>query len=77
MTTLGLLKVKAFWNKAYDILISVHDMTNKILLCNSKYIVDVAMWPKFGHSSIYMREVIITSILYGLDQRNQFFEGCS
>ena len=24
-----------------------------------------------------MREVIITSILYGFDHKNQFFEGCS
>ena len=26
-------------------------------------IIDVAMWPKFGNSSISIREVIITSIL--------------
>ena len=26
--------------------------------------------------SISMREVIITSILQGFDQKNQFFEGC-
>ena len=63
MATLGLLKIKVFWNKGYDVIISVHDVTNKILLRDSNYIVDVVMWPKFGNSSISMREVIIMSIL--------------
>ena len=36
------------------------------------------MWPKFGNSSISIREVIITSISWGCDQKNQFFfEGWS
>ena len=51
-----------FWNKDYDIITSVCDITNKILSLDSNYIV-VVMWPKFGNSSISMREVIITSIL--------------
>ena len=63
MATLGLLKMKVFWNKGYDLLISVHDFTNKILLRDSNYIADVVMWSKFGISSISMREIIITSIL--------------
>ena len=63
MATLDLLKIKVFWNKGYDVIISVHDVTNKILSRDSNYIVDVVMWPKFGNSSISMREVIITSIL--------------
>ena len=33
------------------------------------------MWPKFGNSSISMREVIIISILKGFDQKKQFFWG--
>ena len=61
MATSGLLKI--FWNKGYDVIISVHDVTNKILWRDSIYIVDVVMWPKFGCSSISMREIIITSIL--------------
>ena len=32
------------------------------------------MWPKFGNSSISMREVI-TSILYGFDKNKQFIWG--
>ena len=63
MATLGLLKIKVFWNKGYDVIISVHDVTNKILSRDSNYIVDVVMWPKFGNSRTSMREVIITSIL--------------
>ena len=50
----GLLKIKVFWNKGYDIRISVHDVSNKILTRDSSYIVDVAMWPKFGNSGISM-----------------------
>ena len=63
MATQGVLKIQIFWNKVYDVMISGHDVTSKILLRDSNYIVDVVMWPKFGNSSIYIREVIITSIL--------------
>ena len=63
MATSGLLKIKVFWNKDYDVITSVNDVINKLLSHDSKYIVDVVMWPKFGNSSIYIREVIITSIL--------------
>ena len=31
------------------------------------------MLPKFGNSSISIREVIITSMLQGFDQKNTFF----
>ena len=31
MTTLGLLETKMYWNKGYDVIISVQDVTNKIL----------------------------------------------
>ena len=63
LATIGLLKIEVFWNEGYDVIISAHDVTNKILLHNSNYIVGVVMWPKFGNSSISMKEVIITSIL--------------
>ena len=58
MATKGL-----FWNKGYDVITFVDDVTNKILSRDSNYIVDVFMWPKFGNCSISMREVISTSIL--------------
>ena len=63
MATPGLLKITVFWNKGYDVIISVHDVTNKVLSRDSNYNVNVAMWSKFGNSSISVREVIITSIL--------------
>ena len=63
MASPGLLKITVFWNKGYDVIISVDDVTNKILSRDSNYIVDLFMWPKFGNSSISMREVITTSIL--------------
>ena len=63
MATLGLLKIKVFRNKGYDVIISVYDVINKNLLRDSNFIVDVVMWPKFGNCRTAMREVIITSIL--------------
>ena len=63
MATPGLLKITLFWNKGYDIITSVQDVSNKILSRDSNYIVDVVMWLKFGNSNISMREVIIISIL--------------
>ena len=64
LATLGLIKV--FWNISsylHDFIIPVQDVTSKILSCDSNYIVYVVKWPKFGNFSIFMREVIITSIL--------------
>ena len=63
MATPGLLKIKVFWSKGYDVIIYVHDFTNKILSCDSNYIVDVVMWPKFGNSNVSMRAVITASVL--------------
>ena len=63
MATPGLLKITVFWNKDYDVIISVDHVTNIILSHDSNYIVDVFMWPKFGNCSISMREVITSPIL--------------
>ena len=63
LATLGLLKIKVFWNKGYDVITFVCDVTNKILSRDLNYIVDVGMGPKFVNSRIPMRQVIITSIL--------------
>ena len=75
LATLDLLKIKVFWDKVYDITISVHYVTNKFLLRDPNYTIDVVMWPKFDNSSISMREVIVTSVLWGYDQKKQFFWG--
>ena len=63
MATPGLLKIMVFWNKGYDVITPVDDVTNKILSGVSNYIVDVFMWPKFGNYSISVRKVITISIL--------------
>ena len=51
------------WNKGYDAIIPVDDVTNKVSSLDSNYIADLFLWPKFGNCSISMREVITTSIL--------------
>ena len=43
LVTLDLLKTKVTRNNGYDVIILVHDVTNKILSCYSNYIVDVVM----------------------------------
>ena len=63
LANLDLLKIKVTWNKGYDAITFVHDVTNKILSPYLNYSVDMAIWPKFGKSSIFMTEVIITSTL--------------
>ena len=75
MATLGFLKEKVFWGKVNDIKIPAQDVTNKILSRDSNYITDVVIGSKFGNYSISLREVIITSILEGSDQKKQFFWG--
>ena len=59
----GLPKATVFWNKGYDVIIPVDDVTGKILSHDSNYILDVFMWPKFGNCSVYLRDVITISIL--------------
>ena len=39
LDTLGLLKIKVFWIKGYDVISSVHDVTNKSLSRESNDIV--------------------------------------
>ena len=39
----GLLKIKVFQNKGYDVIIFDHNVRNKTLLRDSDYIVDVFM----------------------------------
>ena len=58
--TPGLLKIKIFQNKGYDVIVLAYGITNQILPCDSNYFLDVVMWSKFANSSISMRKVIIT-----------------
>ena len=59
LATLGLLNIKVFRSKSYDVILSIYDFANNILSSDSGYIVDLVMWPKFGNSSVSMREVVI------------------
>ena len=63
MATVDLLEIKVFRNKGYDIIISVYDIVNKNLSCDSNFMLDLVIWPKFGNFGISMRQVVITSIL--------------
>ena len=45
IATLGLVKIKVFWKKDYEDIISAHDVTKKYLWRDSNYIADVVMWP--------------------------------
>ena len=59
LATLGLLKKGIL---KYDVIISVHDVSNRILLCDLNCIVDAKRRPKSGNSNISMREIMITSV---------------
>ena len=54
LANLALLKIKVTWSKGYDVITFAHDVTNKILSRYSNYIADVAIWPNFGNSTIFM-----------------------
>ena len=41
LASLGLLKIKVFQSKSYDVIISVHEVTKKILSRDSDYIENV------------------------------------
>ena len=43
LATPGLLKIKIFRNKAYDVIISDYYVTNEILSCDSNHIENVIM----------------------------------
>ena len=47
LATLSPYKITVFWNKGYDIIISVHYATNKYLSHESNFIVDLVLWALF------------------------------
>ena len=62
LVTLVLLKIKVLRNKGCQVIISVHDITKKIVSRDSNYTGDVFMLPMFVSSSISVIKVIIASI---------------
>ena len=54
LATPGLLKIKIFNNKGYDVIVVEYEVTKKNLFrSDSNYIGDVVMSPNFGNSSIF------------------------
>ena len=45
LAAVALLNLRVFWNEGYDVIISVNDVTNKVLSCDSNYIVE-KIWLK-------------------------------
>ena len=43
LATLGLLKIKLFGNKGYDVIIAVHGVISKVLSRDSNYIGEVVI----------------------------------
>ena len=48
MATEGLLNIKVFLNKCYDVISFIHGITSKMLSHDLNYIVDVVMSPKLA-----------------------------
>ena len=53
-------------------MISVHNITSKILSRDSNYNVNMAMWTKFGKCSIWVREVSKPQIYKDLIRKAAF-----
>ena len=68
MATLGLVTIKIFSKKRYDVIISVHDIIKKTLSDDSNHVIDMVMWPKFGNC-------IITSFYKDLTRKTAFLRG--
>ena len=66
-----LLDLKGVLMQSFDAIISIHDTNFKVLSSSSNYIVDVVMWQNFDWFIVFMREVIITQILYKFEQKKR------
>ena len=66
-----LLDLKGVLMQSFDAIISIHDINFKVLSSSSNYIVDVVMWQNFDWFIVFMREGIITQILYGFEQKKR------
>ena len=53
MASLGLLKIKVFLNKVFDIIISLYDATNKVSLRDSDFIVDFQFYKDLTRETRY------------------------
>ena len=74
MATSGFLKIKPFWKKDYDVIIPVHDFTNKILSSDSKYNVNVDMWPSLVTLAFLWEKLSWPQFYKDLTRKTAFFE---
>ena len=77
MATLGLLKIMLLWNKGYDIINFIHDVTHKILSRDSNHIFDGCAWFKFHNLglTVGMTLAFYTSVEKGLKLKVKKFWG--
>ena len=75
MATVGLLKIRVFWNKGYDVMISAHDVTNIFLSHDPNYIIDEFMWPKFGNYYFYEKSYHNLNFIKIWPEKPVFFWG--
>ena len=67
MATPGFLKITVFWNKCYDVIISVDGITNKILSCDQSLVTLAFLSEKLSQPQFYK----------DLTRKTAFFEGWS
>ena len=75
MITQALLKIKVFWNKGYDVIIPVDDVTSKILSHDSNYIVDVFMWPNLVTVAFLLEKLSQPQFYKDLTRKTAFLSG--
>ena len=77
MATLGLIKIKVFWNNVYEVIISAHDFSKKfyhmpqiillMLSCDQSLVTLAFLWEKLSQPQFYK----------DLTRKTAFFEGWS
>ena len=67
LATLDLLKIKVFWHKGSDVIISIHDTTKNVLSNSLNCKVDVVMWPNCGYCGYFYERPDHKSFEGGLD----------
>ena len=57
LVTPDFLEMKVFWNRVYDVITYVSDISNKISSCDLIYIVDMGMWQRGGFREVALLQV--------------------
>ena len=75
MATPDLLKITVSWNKSYDVIIPVDDVTKKILSRDSNYIADVSMWPSLVTLAFLWEKLPQPQFYKNLTRKTTFLRG--